>query len=93
MNTRERLVHKAAYVIKRRESGREPDSIESSHIYAAADIVDAILDELMEPGERVLRDASATDPDTEQGNRLPFLDEETMKYIWQALLIAIRDGK
>ena len=59
----------------------------------AEEEVDNILDALMEPGKRVLCDASATDPNTEQGHRLPFLDEETMRYIWQALLIAVRDGK
>ena len=43
---REKLVRAGAYMVKRNEISREPDSIESSHIYMSALVVDAILAEI-----------------------------------------------
>ena len=100
MTMRTELVKIAAYAIKRKEIGREPDSIESSHVYLGADIVDALLDALSEPSEEMI-DAACETEGMKQVNAaitLAFvhghrITSEPSPFVqgWQAALKAIKD--
>jgi hypothetical protein len=51
----------------------------------------AVLANMREPSEGMTHDSNATDPNTEMGHELPFLDAKTTAYIWQAMLSQYRD--